>query len=149
MEIFRTRLKELIKRKGISPAKLAKEMGKGESAVKDIIYGRSRSPGIEMVSSIARELNSTDAYLIGESNDPNTASFTANKTDIDSKLMIDAYDTLEAILDAEDLEMASKQKIETTLAIYRILELKRSKGEEGKVDQEEYQEMIRLIVNNG
>ncbi len=56
--------------KGLKAAPLAKRIGKGESFVRDILRGKTRSPGGEGLHDLAREVDTTPAYLIGETDDP-------------------------------------------------------------------------------
>tara|TARA_B100001248_G_scaffold239629_1_gene205015 strand:- start:498 stop:908 length:411 start_codon:yes stop_codon:yes gene_type:complete len=111
MEIFRTRLIETIKIRGISPARLARLMGKGESAVKDIIYGRSRSPGIEMVSAIAKELDCTVAYLIGEIDDIEKIN-TKTLEELDEECLNDAIKFVEGAYETMEINPKPEEKAE-------------------------------------
>src|ERR1044071_10317590 len=59
-------LKEKIHAKGISINALEKQAGLRRGAIQNIIYGRSRNPGIEILRTIAQVLECSVSELIGE-----------------------------------------------------------------------------------
>ena len=58
-------LERLLKEKGLNPTAVSKATGKNQQLVADIIKGRSKSPSIETVASIARVLNVPVSQLTG------------------------------------------------------------------------------------
>jgi transcriptional regulator with XRE-family HTH domain len=63
-------IKKKLDEKGISAYKLEKKVGLKRSAINNILYGKSKSPGIEIIQSIAKGLNCSISELLGDSATP-------------------------------------------------------------------------------
>ncbi|MCH2037822.1 MAG: helix-turn-helix transcriptional regulator [Rickettsiales bacterium] len=72
MAAIQENLKKLMKEKNVSAYRLANEIGMGDSVIRDILRGRSKSPRIETINKIAIGLGVTTADIIGaeSSNEP-------------------------------------------------------------------------------
>ena len=64
MEIFRKRLRELRKEKGVSQKEVAKVIGVVESGYANYEQGRTE-PGLSMLVKLAQFFNVTTDYLLG------------------------------------------------------------------------------------
>lgn len=56
--------------KWISPIRLALNLGEGRDAVRDIIRGKNKNPSAHLILGIARALQTSPAYLLGQTDDP-------------------------------------------------------------------------------
>lgn len=63
--ILQTRLQELLDKKNLKPAPLAKQLGLGESFVRDILRGKAKSPRADGLAALADALGTTSDYLLG------------------------------------------------------------------------------------
>jgi len=98
------RLLRLKRERGLSYRKIAEKAGLGETAVRDIVVGRSRSPKLETLEAIAKALNVSVSYLAAEDDrlyglreDP-TAAFISQSDAIDA-----AMASFQAIKEDENL----------------------------------------------
>lgn len=66
MPTLANRIKEKLNEKGISAYKLEKKVGLKRSAINNILYGKSKSPGIEIIQSIAKGLDCSVSELLGD-----------------------------------------------------------------------------------
>ena len=66
MSSLAVRIKKKLDEKGISAYKLEKQAGLKRSAINNILYGKSRSPGIDIIQSIAKGLNCSVNELLGD-----------------------------------------------------------------------------------
>ena len=64
-EILRDRIKERMDALGMNPSSVSLEAGLSRSAVRDILSGKAKNPGITTLHSIARVLKCSDNYLMG------------------------------------------------------------------------------------
>jgi len=64
------RLRERMEAKDLLPAPLARQAGLGVSFVRDILRGKTRSPSADNLAKLARHLDTTPAYLTGQSDQP-------------------------------------------------------------------------------
>jgi transcriptional regulator with XRE-family HTH domain len=71
----------------ISQAELARRVGMSQSAMHNLISGKSRSS--THIHKIARELATTPAYLTGETEDPASEGVDAPVLDVDSRVIAD------------------------------------------------------------
>lgn len=71
MTLLSTKIKEIIKEKGISAHALEKRAGLRPSAIQNILYGRSKNPSISTLNAIAQALGYSVAELINDSVNPN------------------------------------------------------------------------------
>jgi len=65
-QALRTNLTELIKQRGLSQRALSRQASLDETAVKQILSGRSRSPRLDTVARLAAALETDVSGLIGE-----------------------------------------------------------------------------------
>lgn len=63
--ILQTRLAELLDKKKLKAAPFARQLGLGESFVRDILRGKTRSPRADGLAKLAEALGTTAAYLLG------------------------------------------------------------------------------------
>ncbi len=64
MALLSTKIREIIKEKGISAHALEKMAGLKPSAIQNILYGRSKNPSLATLSAIAQTLGCTLSSLI-------------------------------------------------------------------------------------
>lgn len=67
--ILQVRLQELLDKQKRKPAPFAKEIGLGESFIRDIIRGKTKSPRAEGLAVLAEALGTTSDYLQGHDKD--------------------------------------------------------------------------------
>ena len=70
---FHTRLKERIEERGTNPSAVSKAVGGHNTLIRDTLE-RASSPRIDTVAKIASYLETSVAYLIGETDDPSRVS---------------------------------------------------------------------------
>lgn len=63
--ILQKRLRERMEELGVKPAPLAKKAGLGDSFVRDILRGKTRSPSADNLVKLSRALGTTPEYLTG------------------------------------------------------------------------------------
>lgn len=71
MKNFRERLRKRIEEVGEKNTRLSLCIGTNPTLVKDILEGKSKSPGIEKVAILAEKLGCTVGYLLGETENTN------------------------------------------------------------------------------
>lgn len=64
-EILRDRIRERMDALGMNPSSVSLEAGLSRSAVRDILSGKAKNPGMMTLHSIARVLKCSDNYLMG------------------------------------------------------------------------------------
>jgi SOS-response transcriptional repressor LexA len=64
--ILQTRLAELLDKRKQKAAPLSRQLGLGESFVRDLLRGKTRSPRAEGLAKLAEALGTTTAYLLGD-----------------------------------------------------------------------------------
>ena len=70
IKTFRKRLADAIDARGIGMKPLSKMAGLGERAVNDMLNGGDKGPALSGVIAVAKALDVSVAYLIGEEGDP-------------------------------------------------------------------------------
>ena len=73
MELIISRIQEKIAEKDLSVHSLEKQAGLKRGVLQNVLYGRSKNPGIEIIRALAETLECTVSDLIGE-NKPSFAS---------------------------------------------------------------------------
>lgn len=68
--VLAERLKHLMDARGTNPFRLSTDAGLGADAVRDILRGKVRAPSYRTLAPLARALETTVAYLVGEEDDP-------------------------------------------------------------------------------
>lgn len=63
-------IKERIKRKGITVAEVERRAGLNKTTIQNIVLGRSKNPGIEIISALAKELECSIDELISPESEP-------------------------------------------------------------------------------
>lgn len=64
MQTLQVNIKEKLKKKGITVSEVERRAGLNKTTVQNILLGRSRSPGIDIISALAKELECTVDELI-------------------------------------------------------------------------------------
>lgn len=64
MQALQVNIKEKLKKKGITVSEVERRAGLNKTTVQNILLGRSRSPGIDIISALAKELECTVDELI-------------------------------------------------------------------------------------
>ncbi len=116
-----TRLKHIMKEKKVSINELEKYPGVRVSSVQNIIYGRSRNPGIDTIKAIAKALNCNVGDLLG--NELNTRTSGENSVICDDRewkidLYINVLQSLKESIDKNNITMMEREGIEFTKEIY-------------------------------
>ncbi|MFD1103694.1 helix-turn-helix domain-containing protein [Sphingobium olei] len=86
------RIEQRLGETGISQAELARRVGIRQSTINSLIRGESRTS--RSLLKIARELNTTPAYLIGETDDPVGDGPPTPTLDSESKDLVDCFSSL-------------------------------------------------------
>ncbi|WP_208153364.1 helix-turn-helix transcriptional regulator [Sinorhizobium medicae] len=94
-ETLKTRIRERMTSLGMNPSSVALEAGLSRSAVRDILSGKAKNPGMMTVHAIARVLKCSDNYLMGFADEMHYAEATDILIDVAARLS-DSSGTLEA-----------------------------------------------------
>lgn len=86
------RIEERRQELGISQAELARRVGVRQSTMNSLINGESRTS--RSLLKIARELQTTPAYLIGESNDPKSDAVMSRPISSSARELLDCFEQL-------------------------------------------------------
>jgi len=68
-QILQLNIKERLKRKGITVAEVERRAGLNKTTIQNILLGRSKNPGIEIISALAKELECSIDELISPANE--------------------------------------------------------------------------------
>lgn len=94
-EILKARIRERMEALDMNPSSVALEAGLSRSAVRDILSGKAKNPGMMTVHAIARVLKCSDNYLMGFSDEKHYAEATDILIDVLARRG-DSSGTLEA-----------------------------------------------------
>ncbi|MGN7829357.1 helix-turn-helix domain-containing protein [Agrobacterium radiobacter] len=94
-EILRDRIRERMDALGMNPSSVSLEAGLSRSAVRDILSGKAKNPGMMTLHSIARVLKCSDNYLMGYTDEKHYREATDILIDADARRG-DSSGTLEA-----------------------------------------------------
>ena len=103
--------------KGFSVAGLEKRAGLKESAVKNILYGQSKKPSLEIVNAIAKALECSIQELIGETNSSKKTA--TNETVFKAELFTEATNSIINHLKETDKAITTEQVVELILETYK------------------------------
>ena len=103
MSKFTKRVKELMERDQISQKELAKLSGISESSISRYLSG-SKEPRMDILTNIAKALNTTASYLLGEDNC--------------APLFIDAYEETLAVVMRNKKKLDDQQKAELIKVLF-------------------------------
>ena len=118
MSAIRSHIKSKMEEKGISAHALEKMAGLRQSAVQNILYGRSKNPSIQILQAIAHALDCTVSDLIAEEESfirtQTSASTTSSKTSNapwNCKLYIDCLGVVYRLLNKQEPVELNKELI--------------------------------------
>ncbi len=94
-EILRDRIRERMDALGMNPSSVSLEAGLSRSAVRDILSGKAKNPGMMTLHSIARVLKCSDNYLMGYTDEKHYGEATDILIDANARRS-DSSGTLEA-----------------------------------------------------
>lgn len=128
--MFRERIAERIAALETNPSAVSARAGHGRTLVTEILNGKSRDPGIVKLSDVARALETSLAYLIGETDDPIPSAplrslravRDAEVVDLD---LVQSPDTGKAVLGLKDAEKTTRY----LLTANQLMALKHLVGE--------------------
>lgn len=124
MAYIAVKLKEIMEEKSITANALEKRSGVKVSSVQNIIYGRSKNPGIDTVKAIAKALGCT-LYDLLEENE-NTTSLSANnpnEKEWNISLFIDALKAAETMMKQKGIKPSYKTALAFANEIYSYSQL--------------------------
>lgn len=120
-------LKEKMNEKGLSVHALEKQANLKRGAIQNIIYGRSRNPGIEILRTVAQVLNCSVSELIGEDN---TVAKSSSVTPLpaqpldsppvswNSELYLKCYKKVEELLEKKNHPLPTHQLLKYVEEVY-------------------------------
>lgn len=104
MSEFIKRVKDLMERNQISQKELAKLSGISESSISRYLSGSSEQPRMDILTNIAKALNTTVSYLLGE--------------DSCAPQFVDAYEETLAVVMRNKKRLGDQQKAELIKVLF-------------------------------
>jgi len=86
------RLREQMKAQGVSQAELARRIGVSQPTIFRVVHGNTH--GSKFLHRIARELGTTAAYLLGDTDDPEEEAPPPPELDSEAREMMDRFTSL-------------------------------------------------------
>ncbi|MBY0461724.1 MAG: helix-turn-helix transcriptional regulator [Alphaproteobacteria bacterium] len=119
MSSIAVKLKEIMEEKSITANALEKKSGVKVSSVQNIIYGRSKNPGIDTVKAIAKALGCTLYDLLDQNESP-IPSTLANREEKEwnISLFIDALKATETMMKQKNIKPSYKTALAFANEIY-------------------------------
>lgn len=136
---LKQRLRALLERSGKASSRASSEAGLSETAIRDILEDRVRSPKHETLERLARQFNTTVAYLTGavDSDLPGATPLAYDATRL--------RDAVEAVADGlrqHQLELEPDEL--ATFVVYTYEELMRQAGTDGATAGQVAENVIRF-----
>lgn len=118
--MLQNNIKKRLLDKKMSANELERICGLKQSAIQNILYGRSKNPTIEIVKSIAQGLGCSIEQLIGNEN---TINFPINKSDTmlpwEPALFIKCIETIQILFDKKESKLSFEQAITCATEVYK------------------------------
>ncbi|MBY0281533.1 MAG: helix-turn-helix transcriptional regulator [Alphaproteobacteria bacterium] len=123
------KLKEIMEEKNITANALEKRSGVKVSSVQNIIYGRSKNPGIDTVKAIAKALGCTLYDLLDPADESSQHSHIQNPSDQewDISLFIDALKAIETMMKQKNIKPSYKTVLTFANEIYSYSQVSNKK----------------------
>lgn len=112
------KLRQVMDERHISIYALERSAGMKPSVVQNIIYGRSKNPGIDTIKSIAKALNCRISDLIEETTD-HLPLFAAPLEPWNFSLFVESLKALELVIKEQDLTISQKDTFLLAQEIYK------------------------------
>lgn len=125
--VLQKRLRDLMEEQGLKAAPLAQKAGLGESYVRDILRGKTRSPTSDKLKLLADALDTTPAYLTGATSTVINGSLVKGRSldfagvvEAGSFLAVDEYFTQDGV-DVPDFVTAHKKYHKAKQFAWRVV----------------------------
>ncbi|MCE2716098.1 MAG: helix-turn-helix domain-containing protein [Pseudomonadota bacterium] len=112
------KLRQVMDERHISIYALERTAGMKPSVVQNIIYGRSKNPGVDTIKTIAKALNCSVAELIEETND-HLPLFAAPLEPWNLSLFVESLKALELVIKEQSLTISQKDTFSLAQEIYK------------------------------
>ena len=119
--VLQRNLKSRLEAQGISATELERRTGLKHSAVQNILYGRSKRPGIDIVSAIAKELGcSMEALLSDEplKDEPFKQAASDSDTPWNATLFVQATEEVNRCVSANSIELHTDEVLRCIKEVY-------------------------------
>jgi len=123
MSSIAIKLKEIMEEKSITANALEKKAGVKVSSVQNIIYGRSKNPGIDTVKAIAKALGCTLYDLMDDEVMPSFPSAEQIEKEWNMALFIDALKSVEVLTKQKGLKPSYKTALALANEVYAYSKL--------------------------
>lgn len=123
MSSIAIKLKEIMEEKSITANALEKKAGVKVSSVQNIIYGRSKNPGIDTVKAIAKALGCTLYDLIDSEEASSFHIAEQTEKEWSMPLFIDALKSVEALMKQKGIKPSYKMALSFANEVYAYSKL--------------------------